>query len=158
MGTSVRTRGFSLVEIIVAAAVILAFISATAGALHAYVRLMSADAKRTQAALLTEETSEALQLLRDLSWEEEIAPLALETPYYLAWDGARYQATTTQVVQGAFVRTFSFSAVRRDGADNISASGATDTDTRRVSVSIRTTDAEAPVFSGEFFIHNVHDN
>ncbi|MEK7609958.1 MAG: type II secretion system protein [Patescibacteria group bacterium] len=155
-----NSQGFSVVEIVVAAAIIVTLVTAAAGAWQLYLRVSNTGTQQSQAAIMMEEAVEALRLLRDQSWTSNIAPLTLETTYQLYWDGSQYQTTTTQILlQNQFVRSLIFSAVNRDSNDNVASSGTNDPDTRKVTISVFNVGATStPIIQSEMLIHNVYAN
>lgn len=154
------SKGMSILEVIIGASIILILTTAIAGAWQSYIVITRISNERTQAALLIEETSEALQFLRDSGWATNIAPLALNTTYYLNWNGSTYIPTTSaSLTQNVYTRTITFSSVIRDGSDNISGSGVIDTNTRKVTISVSTNQTPPEVsVQTEMLIHDVYDN
>jgi hypothetical protein len=149
----------SVLEVIVAASIILILTAAIAQTWRSYLLLTRTNTERIQIALLLEEGSEIVGFLRDTSWTTYIAPLSLNTPYYLAWTGSAYQATTTSsVINSRFTRTATLSSVIRDANDNIAASGVADTKTKKVT--LRVTSVADPSISGvqEILIHDIYTN
>src|ERR1035437_3829230 len=102
-------RGLSVIEIVVAAAIIAAITTGIASAWQAYIKVSNSDTNLSKALLLAEEGTEAVQLMRDSGWTINIAALSLNTTYYLYWTGSAYAATTTMTSIGSFVRTAVFS-------------------------------------------------
>jgi len=151
-------KGFSLVEVLVASAILMTIVVGVFGALRLFAQVSAQDAERTQAALLAGEAAEALQLLRDGGWTQNIASLSLDTPYYFAWQDGAYIATTTPLtIDGRFLRTITLEAVGRDGSDQIAESGTVDEGTRRVYVEVsRAVDGELLVDS-DFLVHNIYE-
>lgn len=155
---SKNIRGFSLMEIVVASAILITVVVGVVGALRLYGRITAGDATRTQAAILVQEAAEALQLMRDTSWTNTIVPLAAGTTYYVVWNGSTYTATTTQMIEdGRFVRAVTVSPVMRDGSDSIANSGTTDSGTRRVRISIYRSDGVTPILESDMFLHNLYE-
>ncbi len=154
-------KGFGLIEIVVASSIIAVVVTGIAGALQMYIKLANTNGRYAQAALLTEEGSEAMRILRDTSWSTKIAPLSLNTTYYLYWTGSQYAATTTlTAVQNSFVRTVSFAAVNRDTSDNISTTtGTLDANTRKVTIAVAMASSTSNILMRtDFLIHNVYSN
>src|SRR6185369_9324074 len=119
-----------------------------AAAWQLYLRISNSSGRTVQAALLLDEGAEAVQLLRDSGWTANIAPLSLNTPYYLYWNGSAYATSTSPVViQGSYVRTITLAAVSRDASTyNIVSSGGTnDPNTRDVVVSVSLASSSSPV-------------
>jgi Tfp pilus assembly protein PilV len=156
-----RTDGLSVVEVIVAAAVIVTLVTAAAGAWQLYLRTATMSTRQSQAALLIEDASEVLRIFRDQSWSSIIAPLSLATPYQLYWTGTAYRATTTQILlQDQMVRTITLSSVSRDANDNITSSGGTlDAQSRKVTISVFPVNSTStPLMMSQMLIHNVYSN
>lgn len=156
-----RSSGFSIIEIVVACAIIVSLVTAAASAWQIYLRISDSSADRTQAALLTEEAGEALNLFRDTSWSGNISPLPLNTTYYLYWNGTRYATSTTPVtVQSYYTVGLSLAAVSRDGSSNIvSSGGSNDTGTRQATVTItRLGTPNQTLLTSNLYIHNVFQN
>jgi Tfp pilus assembly protein PilV len=155
-----RSHGITILEIVVSAAIIATAVTGIAGAWQLYLKVSNYGTQYIAASLLTEETGEALTLMRDASWTNYIGNLSLNTPYYLYWNGSSYSATTTQQVSfSSYLRTFTLSAVKRDANDNVSSSGTTDTDTKDVIISVvLSANASTTVSQSEMLIHNVYQN
>ncbi len=133
------SRGISLIEVLIASAIILTGVLALSSSFAAYVKFAYLNQKNIQAAYLAEEGLEAVTLLRDKSWSTYISPLTVETTYYLAWNATSsvwLATTTTQYIDSEFLRSFVLSAVYRDGSDKIASSGTLDTNTKKVTVSV----------------------
>jgi Tfp pilus assembly protein PilV len=133
---SVRTRGLTMVEVLIASAIILTAVVVLLGVHSLYLKTALENGQTVQAAYLAEEGVEVMRYLRDASWSQNIAPLSLNTPYGLALSGAWItNATSTWI--GAFYRIVTLSAVERDAASDIVASGGTlDPNTKLLTVSV----------------------
>jgi Tfp pilus assembly protein PilE len=156
-----RRSGFSIVEIVVCAAIIAAVGIAVTSAWRQYIALTQASANLTQAALLTEEAGEALELYRDQTWNGYLKPLALNIPYYIYWNGTSYSTSTTAVaVQNNYAVSFSMSVVARDANSNVvSSGGTTDVDTLKATISVAPFgNVSSPYSQSELLIHNVYAN
>lgn len=128
-------KGYGLIEIIVGAALMSVVLFALLGVTHNAVRLSRESLREVQASLLLEEGAEAVRLLRDRSWINEIASLAPGTEYFLEFDSATWQSTTTEeIIDGLFQRSFNVENVNRDINDDIVSSGTFDPDTRKVNL------------------------
>ena len=153
--------GFSIVEVVVAAAIIATVGLAITGAWQGYIKITQLGASYTQAALLTEEAGEAIELYRDMSWSGMIAPLALNTPYYLYWNGTRYATSTTAVaVNTNYAVSFSLYPVMRDANSNVVAAGGTnDPDTLKAAIIVTPFSNASSVYSeSDILIHNIYGN
>ena len=127
-------NGFFLIEVVVAAAVIAVVLILLLGSIQDSVEVSQRSLERTQVSYLLEEGAEAVKAIRDGGWAT-LAALSNETIYYLSWSGTTLSLTTTPQTTDIFTRTIVFSAVSRDGNDDIVASGGTiDTGTRKVTV------------------------
>ena len=124
MRTKPDSRGFSLVEIMVAVGIIVSVVTAAAGAWQLYFKVLHASADQTQAAMITEEAAEALNFLRDSGWSAYITPHALDTAYYLQWDGDNYSLSSLRVeMTGGYATEIAFKEVLRDASSNIITGG-----------------------------------
>lgn len=135
-------RGFSLIEIAVGVAVLLAAFVAVISAFQLALQRGRATLERIQAATLAEEGVEATALLRDSGWSN-LASLAVGTPYDLVWNGAAWATTLTpQTIDGVFLRTVTVSEVYRRDADrdvvppNSPDPKSVDTGTKKVTVRV----------------------
>jgi prepilin-type N-terminal cleavage/methylation domain-containing protein len=156
-----RKSGFSLVEILVSAAIIAVVGVGVTAAWRQYINLTQSSARITQAALLTEEAGEALEFYRDLTWSGYIAPLTLGTPYYLYWNGTGYATSTTEVaVQNNYSVSFVLASVMRDGNSNIvSSAGTGDPNTLKATITVAPLgNLASPYSQSELLIHNVYAN
>lgn len=151
-------KGFSVIEVIVGAALVALVVTAIATAWAFYEKLSSQSDRVAQADLLIEEGAEVLQYWRDDGWTSNIAALAIGTTYYIYWNGTDYAATTTATASNGYLRTLQFSAVNRDGSDNIAASGTTDADTRLAILTIYTSTTSPMVMQAQTLVHNVFNN
>ncbi|MES3031413.1 MAG: hypothetical protein V4697_03315 [Patescibacteria group bacterium] len=156
------SKGMSVLEVVIAASIILILTTAITQAWQSHLRLSRLNNERTQVALILEEGSEILRFLRDTSWSTQIAPLNLNTTYYFSWDGSTYSATTSpQTLQSKYTRTITFSSVARDGNDNITSSGGiTDQDTRKATITVTATSTTGSIVStqAEMLIHDTFNN
>jgi prepilin-type N-terminal cleavage/methylation domain-containing protein len=136
-----KSKGFSLIEILLSAFII--SISAVA-ALNAYAYLIRAElgsTKYLKAAYLLDEGVEGARYLRDKGWTSYIRTLSTTTTYYLYASTSAgftdWQTTTTkQTYDGIFERKLTFANVYRDSNQNISSTGTLDTNIMQVSVNV----------------------
>ena len=155
-----RTRGFSIVEIIIGAAIVAVVVTGIASAWQVYEKLVGQSVRLAQADLLTEEGAEALQYFRDKGWTANIAPLSVNTAYYIIWTGSDYAATTTPTATNGFARVLTLSTVYRDASYNIASSGTADPDTLLATLTIYPTSTATgtPAMQAQTLIHNVFNN
>ncbi len=130
--------GFSLIEVIIASAIIVTGILALSEAFTQYVSFALAHEKNVQAAYLAEEALEVVTHLRDQNWTN-ISTLSTAAPVYIAWNTttSRWQTTTTpEYVDGKFLRSITVASVLRNGNDQISATGSIDPNTKFLTATI----------------------
>lgn len=150
--------GFSIVEIVVSASIFLVAVTAFVVSFDTLRSLDNHTEERTQAALLLEEGSEAILLLRDLSWNDNIASTTLGTTYYLYWNGSNYILSEDEtVINSKYLRTVVFSSAYRDGSDYLATTGTVDANTRRVQISIISTIDNKEIVSAEMLVHNSYE-
>lgn len=150
-----QQRGYSVIEIIIAASVVITLVVVVSGALRAAVTLARHTTDQTQGALLLDEASEALQLLRDMDWDTYLAPLTLDSTYYLSWDGSVYTLAATPVaVDGLYRVEVELSEVRRDGAGVLDSSGSIDSESRRATVAVYLDANNTMLATGQLLVHN----
>ncbi len=131
-----NTKGFFLIEVVIAVAVITVVLVSMLGIIQDTVEASQRSLERTQVAYLLEEGFEAVKTIRDESWTT-ITNLSDGTPYYVSWNGTSWSLTTTASTIGMFSRSIVFSSVARDSNDDIVDSGGTvDTRTRKGVVTI----------------------
>lgn len=150
--------GFSVVEIVVAVSIFLVAIAAFVVSFDTLRSLDSHTEERTQAALLLEEGSEAVLLLRDLDWADNIASTTIGATYYLYWDGSNYLLSEDEVViSSKYLRTVVFSRAYRDGSGYLASSGSEDVNTRRVQIGVVLQETNEELVSAEMLIHNSYE-
>lgn len=121
-----RDKGLTLVEVLVAASIILTFLLALFTVHNYYLKIAFSNKNFIKGGELAEEGLEITRFLRDSSWETNIASRTLNTDYYLNFEGGLWQATVTpSVIDGIYYRVIRFSAVSRDISSNIVTSGGT---------------------------------
>ena len=132
-------KGVGLVEVLVAAAIIVLIVLSLFSAFTLFLRIGLDVPSMVGATLLAEEGVEAVKYMRDGGWNQNIAPLILDTPYYLATTSISWTVTATPRLDlGKFTRTVRFYAVNRDSSGTIVSSGGTlDSGTRKVVVDVR---------------------
>lgn len=137
--TNTLRTGFGLVETVVGAAILLTLMLGLGEVGRLAFRLVDDSNLKLRATFLTEEGIEALRILRDTSWSTNIAPITLDTNYYLTFSGGTFSLGTAAApaVDGLFNRQIRFSAVSRDSNDDMVESGGTlDPNTKRVTVGV----------------------
>lgn len=111
-------KGFGLIEVVIASAIISASLFALAGAAQIAFRVVSESVRKAQAEFLAEESIEVVRILRDTSWSSNIDPLTRNTTYYPLFTAgtATWLLTTTNPgsIDGVFDQTIIFEDVYRD--------------------------------------------
>src|SRR5438105_3116687 len=121
-----KNKGFSIVEVLVAAAIISASSATIFGAYALATRYSLENTPNIKAAMLLEEGAEALKVMRDSSWTKKIASLSLGTSYRFYFDqtqGTWLATTSVAMIDKQFDRAFTLSAVGRDSSFNVLSSG-----------------------------------
>lgn len=130
-----QTRGFFLIEVVVATAIIATVLILLVGAIQDSVEVSQRALERTQAAYLLEEGAEAVKGIRDNAWSN-ITALTAGTTYYLSWSGTAWSMTTSVSTIDKFTRTIVCASVTRDANDDIAASGTADSGTHKCTVTV----------------------
>ncbi len=154
-------KGVSVVEIIIAAGIIAVSVVGIVAAIQIYLKIVYQNTRETQAVLLLDETSEALQYLRDESFSTNIDNKTLNTVYTIFWNGTGYEiGTTTITLPYGMSRTVTFENINRDGSDQIvSNGGSTDEDTKKAVITIQWPyKEETKTLTSELLIHNLYEN
>ena len=113
-------KGLSLVEVVIASAIILAAVLVLLGVHSLYLKVALSNSNTVKAAYLAEEGIENVRFLRDSGWTTNISNLT---------------STTTSV--DGFVRVVTLATVRRDASgDIVTSGGSIDANTKLVTSSI----------------------
>lgn len=159
--TETRHRGFVMIEIVIASAIIGLVVVALIQVGQLSLRLSRAASRRIAANFLLQEGVEATRLLRDRSWDANIAPLATTTAYFLAFNGSDYQLSTVEpaYIDGVFRRTIRTSDAYRTAQSDIASAGTNDPDARKMTVDVSWS-AGAPTTTEtvEFYMTNLFKN
>ncbi len=118
-------KGLSLVEIVVASAIILVAVVALLNVHNLYLKIAFSNANAVKAAYLAEEGVEAVRWLREVSWADNIATLSVGTNYGLARVNGNWQVSVSNKYVENFERTISLSVAYRDANGDIVTSGGT---------------------------------
>lgn len=137
--------GMSLVEVVIAATVITVFMAALVGLYSLHMRVILSNPRQVKATFLAEETLEAVKYMRNVSWAENIAPLSLDTDYYLVWQSGKWSTSTENIlIDDQFERRVVLEEVERGSNNDIVESGGTpDPDARKVTAYISWMEAGA---------------
>lgn len=130
-------RGFSLVEIVVAASIISVALLAILGIANKAIVTSQRSLNTYMASTLLEEGVEAVRTIRDGSWSN-ISSLTAGTTYYPSFSTSTnlWSLSSTASTVGIFTRTVTITAVNRDANDDIAVSGTNDPGTKLVTVSV----------------------
>lgn len=140
MNSDIYKKGISIVEIILASAIISLSVISISVVYGNFVILSVGNTEKVQAEFLLDEGVEAIKIMRDASWSR-IASTTPGTKYYFIWSQNQWGATTTPSLVGdKFTRTFTTYSVHRDVSTfNIlssTSSGSLDTGTRKVDIAV----------------------
>lgn len=124
-------KGMGLLEIVIGTSIISISMIGLIFTFNFFIRAGFENTEKIQAIYLLEEATEVLRYMRDGSWNDNIAPLLKNTPYYLLLDSSAWEATTTaSFIDNIFDRTILVSDVyRRDSDSDIVASTTPDSKT-----------------------------
>ncbi|MDO8555268.1 MAG: type II secretion system protein [bacterium] len=133
-----KTKGFGLLEIVVAISIISFSLFSVMSAVIMALRVSEGSEKNIQAAYLLEEGVEVLRILRDTSWQNNIANITTGVNYYFIFNNNAWQATTsaTNLIDQTFERKFVLENVYRNGNDDIAQSGSLDNGTKKATVTV----------------------
>lgn len=153
-------RGISIVEIVIASAIIAISVVGIIGAIQVYLKVVYQNTRETQAVLLLDETAEALQYMRDDSFSTHFDSITPGNTYTIFWNASGYElSTSTVMLPYEMTRTVVFSEVERDANDQISSSGSVDDDTLKAAITIAWPYKEdLKSITSEMLIHNTYDN
>jgi len=155
-------KGFSLVEVLIACAIISISIIALMAASTKGIQLSNETLRQTQANLLLEEGAEAVKSIRDAAWTN-ISAITPDTNYYLTFNTGTNTwslgTTATGAIDSIFTRVIVFSGVSRDANDDIVTSGGTydDARTKKVTVTVSWPSSENSTSSKDlaFYISDI---
>jgi hypothetical protein len=114
--------GSSLVEVVVAAAVLASVALAFLGSFALISRLHERNMDFVKGELLAEEGLEAVRFVRASNWPALSSSVG-STKYLSLGPSSWSLSSTPEIVDGAFYRSIAISEVRRDASDDIVASG-----------------------------------
>lgn len=154
-------KGESLVEVLVASAIILVVVVGLSATHSLYIKASLGNMNKIQATFLLEEGVEALKTMRDADFTSKIADIPLLTDKYLSFDGSSWQSTDTNtLIDGKFERKFVLAEVVRDNfSDQISSSGTNDPNTRKATIYVSwQINGVTNTLSLATYISNIYDN
>ncbi|MEW5907765.1 MAG: hypothetical protein AB1643_01090 [Patescibacteria group bacterium] len=130
-------NGIGLIEVVIGSTIILLAFLGLMSVANMSLRILEVNNHNLQASFLLEEGVEAIKSFRDSGWNQNIATLSSGNNYYLDFNGASWQSTTTNIfIDNFFERKFTIEDVRRDADNDISTSGNIDPGTKKINVYI----------------------
>jgi uncharacterized membrane protein len=156
-----QERGLSLVEVIIATAVILIFVVSLVGVHNFYLKFSTSNSDSVSAVMLVEEGAEAVRFLRDNSWSANLASLSLGADYFLAFSSSGWQISAENtLIDGKFSRRFVLNPVYRSPTGAIvSSGGALDPDSKFVTITVSWANGDTTASKSiSIFIANLYDN
>ncbi len=139
-------HGFGMVEIVVGTAVLATAMLGISALFQKTLSMGSTTQSVLQASYLLEEGIEAVRIMRDAGYTNNILKLSTTTPTYLAWDGTTSRWATTSIntlIDGRYERKFMAADVKRDASDDIGVVGTYTTDTKLIIVTVSWSDRGA---------------
>lgn len=134
-------KGFGIVEIVIGVSLISVTLFSIFEVSNFALKRSRENENSLKASFLVEEGLEALKVLRDSSWNDNIEPLIADPDkcyFEFDTDTSAWRATTTDIyVDGVFERKFVLSDVCRDiNTGDIADCGVSDPNTIKVTVSV----------------------
>ena len=130
------SAGSGLIEVMIGIAVLTTVVIGVVSSFQYMVRTSAETAHATQAQFLLEEGLEAMRIRRDDAWSN-LSSLTPGTWYTLFWNGTTWTTSAGTIsIDGIFDRRVKIDTVRRDGDDDIAASGTLDPNTYKVTASV----------------------
>lgn len=129
--------GFMMVEILVAAAIIVSVVLAAMAVTQKAIQISYQSLHASQASFLLEEGAEAIRIARDNSWDN-ISNLNTATNYYPLFSGNTWTLSTSSSQIGKFTRKVNMQNVNRDVStgDIVSSGGTLDSDTKLFTITV----------------------
>src|SRR3989344_5777988 len=133
------SKGLSIIELVLATAIVGAFLTAIIFSFTSFLRLSFLNIKTVKAVFLAEEGIEILKYLRNASWEENLSFLVSNgvKGYYLNFTGSGWEVSEDNVfIDGLFERKFVLEDVYRDESSGqiVESGGTLDAGTRKLTV------------------------
>ena len=130
--------GMSLIEFIIATALVGFVAISLVQVGEIALRASRFAGNRVAATFLLQEGVEETALLRDKSWNQNIAPRTTDVDYFLSFSGSEYSLSETPApfIENTFARTIRFGDVGRNAQSDITPGGTTDKDAKKITVSV----------------------
>ncbi len=150
---SKKQKGVTLIEVIIATAIIAAIMIGVLSAFNAYVRVGLSNIKKTQAAFLAEEGTEALRFMRDKSWSETLGSFQTSEQYFFEYATSSGWSAVEEEPErrfDEFERSFIIKDVYRDAdtkdiVSSTSPAAVLDLDIKRAVVKVDWSSSDTPV-------------
>lgn len=133
-----KVEAFGLIEIVIVAAIASATLAGFLQASIVASRLLHTEQDSLEATMLAQEGMEAVRLVRDESWTNNIVPLVNGTIYYPVIVNNKWVIGTNNpgLFNNRYTRQVLFGQVFRNGTDDIAPSGTLDGGTRKITVTV----------------------
>lgn len=125
-------KGFSIIELVIASAIIAVFLSAVVLSFSSFLKFSSYNIRSIKATFLAEETIEVVKFLKNSDWETYVDPLNSNQDYYLSFDGSLWAIVSIPNMVDEFERKFILEDVDRDAEGEIVESGTLDLGTKKI--------------------------
>lgn len=133
----IEKKGFGLLEIVIGLAVITIFLFGVLAVTRLSSRLSQENTNNIKGAFFLEEGTEAVKILRDAGWQQNIVSLTVARDYYFSFDNGQWRTTSSDIfIDSIFERKFRLDNVYRDSQSRIADSGTLDPNTKKISLSV----------------------
>ena len=159
-------RGMGLIEVIIGVTIISVGILGLVGTYYYYLKIMMHNTPNIQATYLLEEGIESMRLLRDQSWDNNIASLSPGVDYHLVFNTTTSKWSTTgsnvSLIDDQFDRVIVADEVFRDVGHNIVDAGvsgaALDASTTLITAKVSWFDGSTTTKTLSAYLTNVFGN
>lgn len=128
-------KGFGMIEMIVGSAILTVALLSISSFFQTTLLMSGITQSKLQSEYLIEEGIEAIKLMRDTNYTNNLKNLSDGT-YYLTWTGVTWATTSVNTyIDGKFERSFDIASVQRDGSSDIGI-GSNDPNTKLVTVHV----------------------
>ena len=133
-----KNKGFMMIEVVIASAIIVISILAIMSVATRSIAFSRQAFHNTQATFLLEEGAEAVRINRDNSWTSNIANLTPGTNYCLYFNNTTWVLQTSNcTATGIFTRTVTIASVNRNATtQDIATTGTNDAGTKLVTITV----------------------